>query len=54
MTKPMRATVAKRLRRKIYGKGHHPGPTIYYIRKGVIIADDKRQLYQTAKKEYNQ
>lgn len=25
----MRAIVAKRIRRQVYGSGHHPGPVIY-------------------------
>ena len=52
----MRAIVAKRIRKQVYGKGLHPGP-IQYFRRGVkfggaIVADKARQDYQLAKKAH--
>ena len=49
----MRGTVAKRLRRVVYGKGHHPGPVEYYLKDGVITADKMRTFYQWAKRDYH-
>lgn len=51
----MRGTVAKRIRRQVYGKGQHPGPVLYschFKNKGVIVSDEKRWSYQQTKKEY--
>lgn len=57
----MRATVAKRLRRLVYGKGTHPGPVWYAPMQGpkkgttihgVRVADPKRWEYQQAKRQY--
>lgn len=51
----MRAIVAKKLRRRAYGKGHHPGPVVHYHHPkiyGVVVADEKRQVYQQIKRAY--
>ena len=51
----MRAVVAKRIRRKVYGKGHHPGPITYsphQRRQTTRVSDRARWDYQQAKKEY--
>ena len=49
----MRGAVVKRLRRVIYGKGHHPGPVLYVrVTKGTIRADKLRTFYQWAKRDY--
>lgn len=63
----MRAKVAKRLRRLVYGKGHHPGPVQHYvapvipakktksnktINGGFCIADRTRRQYQALKRVY--
>jgi hypothetical protein len=58
----VRAVVAKRLRRKIYGKGTHPGVTLYFVAgtsktmpknlRGCCIADQARRNYQWTKKRY--
>jgi hypothetical protein len=51
----MRGTVAKRLRRKVYGKGHHPGPVQYYISvksTTTRVSDRSRWDYQLLKREY--
>ena len=61
----MRATVARRLRRKTYGKGTHPGPVKYYRGDksskdmprnlhGCVIADQARREYQFAKRMHNE
>jgi hypothetical protein len=52
----MRGTVAKRLRRQVYGKGYHPGPVQYFtssLGSGVRVADRPRWNYQKLKKEYS-
>ena len=62
----MRATVARRLRRQTYGKGHHPGPVKYFTAdarrsktmpkclQGCCVADQARRDYQALKKAYRQ
>jgi hypothetical protein len=53
----MRAEVVKRLRRIVYGKGHHPGPVKHFINPkipGVCIANKKRRDYQQVKRAYRQ
>ena len=46
----MRAIVAKRLRRLVYGKGHHPGPVLYRRkRNGQVVSDQVRGQYQAVK-----
>jgi len=47
----------KRLRRIVYGKGHHPGPVKHFINPkipGVCIANKKRRDYQQVKRAYRQ
>jgi hypothetical protein len=47
----MRGTKAKRLRKTIYGKDFSPTYRKYYrTATGQIIADDKLQAYQKAKR----
>lgn len=56
----MNARAAKAIRRRIYGKGHHPGPVIYRweqfltsVTKRMIrrlAADPARRAYQAAKR----
>ena len=59
----MRATVARRLRKSAYGKGHHPGPVEYLIGdpkrmglnknlRGCCVADKVRRAYQALKRAY--
>lgn len=60
----MRAIVAKRLRRQVYGKGHHPGPVEHFVGSrsisktmpknlvGCCVADQGRRDYQALKKSY--
>lgn len=51
----MRAKVARRLRKVVYGKGHHPGPVRYFMRPKtprVIITDDQRRAYRGLKRAY--
>ena len=61
----MRAVVARRLRRSVYGKGHHPGPVEYFFGKprrmgltknlrGCCVADKARRDYQALKRAYRQ
>jgi hypothetical protein len=48
----MNARKAKKIRRKVYGKGHHPGPVTYRkvnINTQTIVADDYRKIYQDMK-----
>jgi hypothetical protein len=49
----MRATVAKRIRKQVYGTGHHPGPVVYFPgwNKG-RAADAQRQRYQQLKQQH--
>jgi hypothetical protein len=50
----MRGTVAKQIRKRIYGTGHHLGPVRYYKNAaGEVEADTERQRYQYAKKQHN-
>lgn len=49
----MRATVVKRIRRQVYGTGHHLGPVMYYKdHKGTVRADGQRQRYQLVKLQH--
>ena len=61
----MRAKVARRLRRSVYGKGHHPGPVEYFFGKpkrmgltknlrGRCVADKARRDYQALKRAFRQ
>ena len=61
----MRAIVARRLRRSVYGKGHHPGPVEYFFGKpkrmgltknlrGCCVADKARRDYQALKRAFRQ
>lgn len=62
----MRATVCKRLRRQVFGKGTHPGPVKYFVANsrrsktmpkclnGCCVADQKRRDYQALKRAYLQ
>lgn len=62
----MRATVARRLRRQVYGKNTHSGPVEYFVAdsrrsktmpkclNGCCVADQKRRDYQATKKAYRQ
>jgi hypothetical protein len=59
----VRATVAMRLRRAAYGKGHHPGPVNYFIGdpkrmglhknlRGCCVSGEKRRAYQALKRAF--
>lgn len=62
----MRATVVKRLRRQVYGKGTHPGLVKYFVASrslsttmpkclhGCCVADQARRDYQALKLVYRQ
>ena len=62
----MRAKVARRLRRSVYGCGHHPGLVQYFIGAqrgsktmpkclaGCVIADQARRDYQALKRAFRQ
>lgn len=62
----MRAIVARRLRRQVYGKGTHPGPVKYFVANarrsktmpkclnGCCVADQARRDYQVLKRAYRQ
>lgn len=61
----MNSRVCRRLRRSVYGKGHHPGSVQYFIGdpkkmglpknlKGCCVADKARRAYQILKKAYIQ
>jgi capsid portal protein len=47
----MNARKAKEIRRRVYGKGHHPGPVQYRVKvkTGAVVADDYRKIYQDTK-----
>jgi hypothetical protein len=50
----MRGTIAKRIRRQVYGIGHHPGPVLYLRNtKGTVKAGGQRQRYQLVKKQHS-
>ena len=52
----MRATISKLIRRRIYGKGHHPGQVYYRtwdVNHAQVIADLPRQDYKAAKRRYH-
>jgi hypothetical protein len=60
----VRATVTRRLRRQVYGKGTHPGPVKYFTAdarrsktmpkclQGCCVADQARRDYQALKRNY--
>lgn len=51
----MNGRVAKKLRRKVYGKGHHPGPVTYYQHNKISttrVSDPERWNYQQMKEQY--
>jgi hypothetical protein len=49
----MRSTVAKRIRKQVYGAGHHLGPVEYFLGwNGGRVADGQRQRYQRVKQEH--
>jgi hypothetical protein len=51
----MRAIITKRIRRQVYGTGHHIGPVHYSKdRKGTVTADNQRQVYQRMKKQHRE
>ena len=61
----MRAIAARRLRRSVYGKGHHPGPVQYFFGdpkkmgltknlRGCCVADKARRDYQALKRAFRQ
>ena len=47
----MRGSKAKKIRKEIYTDGDSKKKTHQRIQQGQIVADDKRQAYQKAKKE---
>ena len=61
----MRATICRRLRRSVYGCGHHPGQVEYFTGdpgrmgltknlRGCCVADKARRAYQALKRAFRQ
>ena len=48
----MRGTVAKRLKKQVYGDSYSYRYRKYFSNNGQIVSDDKRRLYQELKKEH--
>ncbi len=49
----MRGTVAKRIRKKVYGTDLSPKYRKLFIQKnGMIVADEKRMEYQNTKRDH--
>ena len=51
----MRGTVAKRIRKAVYGKGTHPSQVTYHtvsLNSKTVVADPARWSYQQAKRRY--